>query len=92
MISARRAALLGLTTPLTAIMVAVLGLWPELDDELPAAPSFVQPGGRGLRKIAWDDVVDDDSDEDEAALIMAHNQAILSLVATMTMAMTEGML
>lgn len=29
MISPRRAALLGLTTPLNAIMIAVLGLWPE---------------------------------------------------------------
>ena len=33
MISARRAAALGLTVPLSAIMNAVLGLWPEPADD-----------------------------------------------------------
>lgn len=32
MISYRRAALLGLTVPLSAIMTAVLGLWPEQEE------------------------------------------------------------
>lgn len=33
MISTRAAALLGLTVPLSPIMVAVLGLWPEVETE-----------------------------------------------------------
>lgn len=32
MISARRAALLGLDAPLSPIMAAVLGLWPQVDE------------------------------------------------------------
>ena len=47
MISARRAAALGLTAPLSAIMIALLGLWPEQDDppdpDIP--PAFVEVGG-----------------------------------------------
>lgn len=40
MISARRAAALGLTVPLSAIMIAVLGLWPEqVEDEIKVQPS-----------------------------------------------------
>ncbi len=38
MISARRAALQGLKVPLTAIMIAVLGLWPEPEDEVVVPP------------------------------------------------------
>ena len=41
MISFRRAALLGLNAPLSAIMLAVLGLWPRQDDELPPTPQFI---------------------------------------------------
>lgn len=49
MISARRAALLGLTVPLSAIMVAVLGLWPEADEtEVPIpAKTIADPKGGG---------------------------------------------
>lgn len=51
MISARRAALLGLTVPLTAIMIAVLGLWPE-PEEPPAAPTpSAVYGGGAARKF-----------------------------------------
>ena len=50
MISFRRAALLGLDAPLSAIMLAVLGLWPRADDDLPPAPQFIggpdAPAGR----------------------------------------------
>lgn len=45
MISARRAAALGLTAPLSAIMVAVLGLWPEAEEDEPSLPP-VYGGGR----------------------------------------------
>lgn len=41
MISFRRAALLGLNAPLSAIMLAVLGIWPRPDDEAPALPPIV---------------------------------------------------
>lgn len=49
MISARRAALLGLKVPLSAIMLAVLGLWPEPEDE----PSHGGGGGGGGRQRRW---------------------------------------
>lgn len=49
MISTRRAALLGLAVPLSSIMVAVLGLWPE-DDAQP--PPFVGGGGAVARPAA----------------------------------------
>ena len=49
MISARRAALLGLTVPLSPIMVAVLGLWPELEEEAPPASQVYGGGGRRWR-------------------------------------------
>lgn len=63
MISARRAALLGLTTPLTAIMVAVLGLWPE-DDEEPPLPEYKAPILGGFkRRISWEDLDDDEPEE-----------------------------
>lgn len=42
MISARRAAALGLTVPLSAIMNAVLGLWPEPEDDA-VAPRTRRP-------------------------------------------------
>lgn len=52
MISARRAALLGLTVPLSAIMLAVLGLWPEPEDDdvFPAFPPPADPRGGGSRR------------------------------------------
>ena len=53
MISARRAALLGLSVPLSAIMLAVLGLWPWSDDEEPLpvyAPPPSSGGGGGSAK------------------------------------------
>lgn len=52
-ISARRAALLGLTVPLSAVMTAVLGLWPEEDDEVVVVPPFSgdpKGGGDGRRR------------------------------------------
>lgn len=49
MISARRAALLGLTVPLSPIMIAVLGLWPEPEDDLPELPTQVYGNGRRRR-------------------------------------------
>ena len=62
MISARRAALLGLDSPLSAIMAAVLGIWPEAEDEpevitIPAR-TIADPKGGGkvepVRKKADD--------------------------------------
>ncbi len=50
MIDPRRAALLGLTVPLTPIVIALLGLWP-VDEEEPL-PVYVVPvseGGGGRR-------------------------------------------
>jgi len=44
MISARRAALLGLDAALSAIMIAVLGLWPEAA-EAPSVPLAGEPQG-----------------------------------------------
>jgi len=60
MISARRAALLGLTTPLSAIMLAVLGLWPESEDapiEIPVRTAADPRGGGNAasKKKAKDD-------------------------------------
>lgn len=60
MISARRAAALGLTVPLSAIMNAVLGLWPEPaeDDEIEIsafqAPADAKGGGSGESKADAD--------------------------------------
>ena len=48
MISARRAAALGLTVPLSAIMNAVLGLWPEPEDDEPLSPQAYYGTGRRL--------------------------------------------
>lgn len=47
--SPRRAALLGLNAPVSAVMLAVLGLWPE--DEEPPLPDYRPPAGgvRGVR-------------------------------------------
>lgn len=50
MISARRAALLGLTEPLSAIMIAVLGLWPQEDEDIVWAPPAGEGGGGGKIK------------------------------------------
>lgn len=47
MISARRAAQLGLAEPLSAIMLALLGLWPEPADELIPPPLQQSTGGTG---------------------------------------------
>lgn len=48
MISARRAAALGLTVPLSAIMNAVLGLWPEPEDDEPLSPQAYYGNGKRL--------------------------------------------
>lgn len=57
MISARRAALLGLTVPLSPIMVAVLGLWPEAEDAPVEQPSPFTSGAPDgpPRDTDWED-------------------------------------
>ncbi len=85
MISVRRAALLGLTTPLTAIMVAVLGLWPEPQEPLFELPRIVS-GGDNSQPDHFE-IDRKNRERDEA--IEAQNSMIVSIV---TMAITEGML
>lgn len=51
MISTRKAALQGLAVRLTAIMVAVLGLWPEDDEEIPEPPPPPTNSGGGGGRI-----------------------------------------
>lgn len=52
MISARRAALLGMTVPLSAIMLAVLGLWPEEDEtEVVTIPARTVADPKGGGKV-----------------------------------------
>lgn len=58
MMSARRAALLGLNAPLSAIMIAVLGLWPEREDEpveIPVKTTADPLGGGQVQKKKDDD-------------------------------------
>lgn len=59
MISYRKAALLGLTAPLSAIMIAVIGLWPEPDEPIiQPQPVFLGGGSKGRRFSfdAFDDI------------------------------------
>jgi hypothetical protein len=58
MISTRRAALLGLLVPLTPIMAALLGLWPEQEEVPPVAAgggANARPAPKSLAKPrpAW---------------------------------------
>lgn len=85
MIQARRAALLGLTVPLSPIMAAVLGLWPEPEDppfELPPLPS----GGDNSRADHFERDRQQQEIEDR---LEAQNGMILSLVMA---AVSEGMI
>ena len=89
MITARRAALLGLTTPLTAIMVALLGLWPEADDPTPDIPTaFVEVGG-GMTAARAAEVRRQNASDDDAPRVARQNSLIVALV---TAAITEGLM
>lgn len=91
-ISARRAALLGLTVPLSAIMNAVLGLWPEPEedeDDVVSSIADALGGGDGRpRKSAKaaaakpkkrDDPEEDKWLEAHLAIRAAQMRAIISL-------------
>lgn len=76
-ISARRVALLGIGFPLSAIMLAVLGLWPEEEDEA-AEPIIIFGGGGGKRQ------------HDGAKRLLANqqmqykqNQALIAMIVAM---------
>jgi hypothetical protein len=77
-ISARRAALLGLGAPLSVIMAAVLGLWPEEDQAPPVAAGggvSARPSPRPLARPrpAWRPSVPmrrRQPEEDEEALLL----------------------
>lgn len=100
MISARRAALLGLTVPLSAIMTAVLGLWPEPEDEDDTPPQFdigsgigLGGGGKPVRKTlakkrpAQED--DDDFLDHQRRMFERNRAAIAAIIAVVE---AEGML
>lgn len=91
MITARRAAALGLTAPLSAIMIALLGLWPEQDDPPapPVPPVFVEVGGGMTAAQAAEVRRQNAAEDDDAQRITRQNQLILALV---TAAVTEGLL
>lgn len=57
MISARRAASLGLWVPLSAIMSAVLGLWPEPEEDEPTLPQVYGSGRKRWRDKSWPAIV-----------------------------------
>lgn len=76
----RRAALLGLNSPLSAVMMAVLGIWPS-DDE-PPLPAYGGGGGAVARprpprlarpRRPWIEVpfVERDETDDEDVLLLA---------------------
>ena len=83
MISRRQAALLGLTTPLTAIMIALLGIWPEQEDQ-PALdlPSPVRGNGRGY---TGDGLKADTytPPEDNTFQVRNNNKAIIAAIVAM---------
>ena len=91
MITARRAALLGLTTPLSAIMIALLGLWPEQDDPPtpPIPPAFVEVGG-GMTAARAAEVRRQNAQEDDDAPRVARQNSLI--VALVTAAITEGLM
>jgi hypothetical protein len=81
MISTRRAALLGLSTPLSLIMVAVLGLWPEEEEEtLPEYQTDYYGGGAHKHKrkrIDWEHLLEDD----DQPVAEGKNWAIMAMTA-----------
>jgi hypothetical protein len=83
-ISARRAALLGLTTPLTAIMIALLGLWPEQEDEAVVdVPSPVYgSGGRGVAVQARS-LSDYIPTEDNPLQVRNNNKAVIAAIVAL---------
>ena len=96
MISARRAALLGLDAPLSPIMAAVLGLWPEQDAVLPVAVAtgYFQGGPDGPSTQGQRDEHDPLAEfiakqAKEAARIHKQNQAAIALILA---AITERIL
>lgn len=86
MISARRAALLGLDAPLSPIMLAVLGLWPEQEDETPViVPEPARGSGGAVKRPKPDAEWTDPSDDDERR-VMNNNQAIIATVVALVAA------
>lgn len=86
MISARRAALQGLKVPLTAIMIAVLGLWPEPEDEVVVPNDLTDPLGGGYSKPARTKPAKADDDAEYEALrlirrMQSNAAAVMTAVA-----------
>lgn len=88
MISSRRIALLGIGYPLSPVMLAVLGLWPE-EEDTPRPPmfGFLDPlGGGGGRKakaapqVAPEPKRKPPEADDDQPRIRRQNDLILSLV------------
>ena len=77
MLSARRIALQGLTVPLTPIMTAVLGLWPEeegpypLPDYYPTGLAKRAPPGKKRVSVRLMDSYQEAIDLEEVQLILA---------------------
>lgn len=88
MISPQRAASLGLTVPLTAIFIALLGLWPLEDEEEPL-PDYRPPiseGGGGGRSRAQADA------QRSKRIFLAKQRSILEhnlAIIAMTIAIAE---
>lgn len=93
-ISARRAALLGLTVPLSAIMNAILGLWPEPeeedDEDVEDSTADALGGGSGQPAAAHKTAKRDDPEEDK--WLEAHRairDAQMRSIISMTCAIAE---
>ena len=76
MLSARRVALQGLTVPLTPIMTAVLGLWPEeetttLPDYYPTGLAKRGPPGKKRVSVPLMEHYQESRDLEEVQLILA---------------------
>lgn len=82
MISSRRIALLGIGYPLSPVMLAVLGLWPE-EEDTPQPPMFGlhDPlGGGGGRQSKAPPLKRRPEVDDDMPRIRRQNDLILSLV------------
>lgn len=76
----RRAALLGLNSPLSAVMMAVLGIWPGDDEDEPIPVYVTDVYGGGRRKIQFSDL-DLDEPQDADAEHRRRTMMILAAIA-----------
>lgn len=89
MISPRRAAALGLDVPLTPIYIALLGLWPDSDEEpLPVFTPPIALGDPGVKRPPLLQVPDW-REEFRRARVQRNNRAVIAVVVG---AVTTGML